>query len=221
MFDAQQSPGDVSPLLKLGGDLLGHVDRDRKPDPLAGGDDGRVDAHDLPLQVDQGAAAVAGVDGGVGLDEIVIGTGADHPALGADDSRGHRLFQSEGTSDGHHPVAHLQIIRISQFEGLKVRIPRDLDEGKIGLGIPAYDLPIELFSVGQLDLDLVRILDHMVVGQDISFLAHDESGAHSLLFPLGLVALERSEEVPEGIPVSEGVSPANLSNPTFFTFLLT
>ena len=105
--DPQQSPGDVSPLLKLGLDLLGHVDRDRKPDPLTGGDDGGVDAHDLPLQVDQGAAAVAGVDGGVGLDEVVIGARADHPAFGADDSGGHRLFQSEGTSDGHHPVAHL------------------------------------------------------------------------------------------------------------------
>jgi len=208
----------VPALLKLGGDLLGHVDRDCKPDPLAGGDDGRVDAHDFPLQVDQRASAVAGVDGGVGLDEVVVGTGADHPPLGADDPRRHRLFQSEGTADGHDPVAHLQVIRISQLEGLKVRIPRDLEEGKVGLGVPADDLPVELLSARQFHLDLVRSLDHVVVGQDVPVPAHDEPGAHSLLLPLrGIVpeAAERAEELPEGIPLSEGVSLESFQSGVF------
>ena len=49
----------------------------------------------------------------------------------------------------------------------------------------------------------------MVVGQDVPFLADDEAGANPLLSPLGSIvpeASEGAEELPEGIPVSEGVS---------------
>ena len=50
---------------------LGEVDRDREPDALRGACLGGVDADDVAGGVEQRAAAVAGVDRGVGLDEVV------------------------------------------------------------------------------------------------------------------------------------------------------
>ena len=57
--------------LQLLDDRLGVVDRDREADVLGIVDDRRVDADDLAVGVDQRAAGVAGVDGGVGLDQAV------------------------------------------------------------------------------------------------------------------------------------------------------
>ena len=73
----------------------GLVDRDREADAdvaglaaelaAADGGDGRVDADDLAVEVDQRAAGVAGVDRGVGLDRVdvgaVAGSAARSPAV--------------------------------------------------------------------------------------------------------------------------------------------
>ena len=52
--------------------------------------DGGADADDVAVHVDDGAAAVAVVDGGVGLDHVVEDAvlGVDGAALGADDAEG-------------------------------------------------------------------------------------------------------------------------------------
>src|SRR6187397_1940097 len=49
---------------------FGGADRDREADALCAAGDRGVDADDFTLIVDQGAAAVAGVDRGVGLDKV-------------------------------------------------------------------------------------------------------------------------------------------------------
>src|SRR5690606_32342996 len=52
--------------------------------------DGRVDADDLPADVDQRPAGVAGVDGGVDLDEVLVAPLAEDADIvaveGADDA---------------------------------------------------------------------------------------------------------------------------------------
>jgi len=58
-------------LHQLRQDVLGHVDRRGEADTLRREDDGRVDADDLAATVRQRTAAVAGVEGGVGLDDVV------------------------------------------------------------------------------------------------------------------------------------------------------
>ena len=52
-------------------DELGGVARYGKAQALRRQDDGGVDADDFAARVDQRAAAVAGVEGGVGLDHVV------------------------------------------------------------------------------------------------------------------------------------------------------
>ena len=49
-------------------------------------DDGGVDADHLAVHVEQRAAGIAAVDGGVGLDEVVIGTGIDVAVARRDDA---------------------------------------------------------------------------------------------------------------------------------------
>ena len=57
----------------------------------------------------------------------------------------------------------------------------DLQHRDIGVGIGADDLGGELTAVEQADGDLVGALDHMVVGEDVAILGHDEPGAAALL----------------------------------------
>ena len=94
--DADPAAADLFVLLELVDDTFGHAARDGEADTLTAGDDGRVDADNLAFHVDQGAAAVAGVDGGVRLEEVVKRPGLDVAALGAQDARGNRVPQAEG-----------------------------------------------------------------------------------------------------------------------------
>ena len=98
-------------------DPLGHVDGDGEADAdIAAGarEDRAVDADDLARHVDERAARVARVDGGVGLEEVVEGALADRAPLGADDARRHRLLEAEGRADGQHPVADLDLVGVAE-----------------------------------------------------------------------------------------------------------
>ena len=88
------------------------TDRGGKADPLPPLDDRRVDSHDLALQVEQGPSRVSGVDRCVGLDEIVVRTGADHPPLGAHDPRCDGVPEAERVSYGHDPLPDFQPLRV-------------------------------------------------------------------------------------------------------------
>ena len=67
--DAQPAPGDFTLALQLRDDAFGHVDGNGKADPLAPGDNGGIDADNLSFHVNEGTAAVARVDGGIGSGE--------------------------------------------------------------------------------------------------------------------------------------------------------
>ena len=60
-------------------DELGSVDADGEADSLGHGNDRRIHADDLSTRIDQRAAGVPGIEGGVGLDHAVD----QSPALGA------------------------------------------------------------------------------------------------------------------------------------------
>ena len=73
--DAHELDPEVRPRERLAGDRLGHdrpghVDRDGEADAVAVGGDRGVDPDDVAVGVEQRAAGVAGVDRGVGLDQV-------------------------------------------------------------------------------------------------------------------------------------------------------
>ena len=85
--------------------------------PLVRGDGG-VDADDFAVHVDEWAAAGAGIDGGVGLQEVLDADGvaqADLAAIaGTDDAVRHGLGQAERTAHGQHhwPTRALSLLPI-------------------------------------------------------------------------------------------------------------
>ena len=105
--NTQPGTGNAAIFFQLSDNALGHVDGDGKSDTLTPCNNCGVDAHDLPRHVQKRSPAVARVDGGIGLNEIVIGTGADNTPLGADDTGGDGLLQTEGASNGHDPGTDL------------------------------------------------------------------------------------------------------------------
>ena len=97
--DADEAAADASVLDQPRRDPAGSVAGDGEADALRGADDGRVDADDLGARVDERAAGVARVEGGVSLDDIVdepAGSAAQRAAEAADNAGGDRLLETHG-----------------------------------------------------------------------------------------------------------------------------
>ena len=145
------------------------VDRNRKADAGARfrAADGGVDTDHLPVEVDQRTAAVARIDGGIGLDEIlVIGQSHLGALFRADNALGHGLFQSTGISDGDHGFPHFDRVRIAQFGQGQV-LGVDLQHRQVRRRIGADQFCLVFLAILQLDDDPVRIFDNVVVGEDV------------------------------------------------------
>ena len=79
------------------------------------GFDGAVDADHFAADVDERPAAVALIDGGVGLQETRQGmlAVAQIAALGADDARRDAALESEWRADGDGPLTHLYSVGVA------------------------------------------------------------------------------------------------------------
>ena len=92
-----------------------------------------------PAQVQQRAAAVAGVDGRIGLEEILVTNSFDAQlqvaaAFGADDAVGHGVAQAEGAADGQHEIADLHgaaVAQLGRHDAWRV----DGHDGDVGLQV--------------------------------------------------------------------------------------
>src|SRR5690606_6220720 len=95
-----------------------HTRRDRKTDTdiaAAGRDDRRVDADQLAAQIDQRTAGVAGVDGGIGLNEILIPLNTEAGATQrTDDAGSHGLPKPERIANRDHKISNLGRIAVRQ-----------------------------------------------------------------------------------------------------------
>lgn len=111
-------------LNKLLHDAAGHVDRHSESDSdvtPARRNDRRIDPDKLSPQVNQGAARISGINGCVGLDEVLIPLLAKAgSAEGADNSRSYGLTQAEGVPDRDHEITDLDPIAVTQRDGLEV-----------------------------------------------------------------------------------------------------
>ncbi len=157
------------------------------------GVDGRVDADQVAIGVDQRSARVARVDGRVGLDEVLEGVDAQLVApQSADDAAGHGLADTKGVADGQHRVAHLQGLGIAQGDGGQA-LQVDFEHGQVGFGVGANDLGARTAAIGEHHLDLVHAIDHMVVGQHVPFRRDDDARADARLRLLVGLAKEVAE----------------------------
>jgi len=134
-----------------------------------------VDADDFAGKVDECAAAVAGIDGGIGLDEVLIALDAQVLAANrADDAGGDGLGKPERRADGDDPFADLELRGVSEAGAGKVG-GADVDDGEVGECVLADEGSLKLAIVREGDGDLLGALDHVGIGDDVAVGTDDDA----------------------------------------------
>ena len=107
-----------------------------------------------PAEIDQRAAGIARIDGGIGLDEELIVGDADLRARHRrDDAVRHGLADAERIADREHDVADLHVVGIAELDAREsARCHPDAQHGEIGARVLEHDLGFELALVGERDL---------------------------------------------------------------------
>ena len=108
-----------------------------------------------PADIHQRPARVAGVNGGVGLDEALVILDAHAATISrADDPMRHGLAHPKGMADRQHQIAHPHVLAFSQRDRGQV-VGVNLDDRNVTPGIKSDNLGVELAPVLQSYLDLV------------------------------------------------------------------
>ncbi len=144
--------------------------------------DGGVDADQPPGRIEQRAAGVAGVDSGVGLDQVIDGRPAPFAVEGAverrDDAGGERPVQSEGIADSEHFLPDLEVgTGAHRHSGRALEADADLEHGDVVLGAGAHQRSLIIATVGQFDRGRRCPLDDVEVGHHVAGIVPDEAGA--------------------------------------------
>ena len=172
-----------------------------------------------PSRVDQRPARVAGVDGRVGLDQVLpqAGFGLDAAVLGRDDAEGHARLHAEAerVADGHDGVAHLERVGRPEPGRHQVVAVLHADHRHVLVGKGPDQLGLRGRAVDEHDVEVGGAGDHVVVRDDQAVGAEDEPGSrggraldrdHRRLGrveqPLDVEGLRRRVEVAERAPAS-------------------
>src|SRR5882724_1754613 len=112
----------------------------------------RVDADDFPARVEERAAAVAGIDGGIGLNPSTL-TGVREFSNGADDSLGDTEQHGiAGIANGEHGLALTNAARIREGEVRKINLRGGafhFSQRDIELRINVNDFGLDLLAAGE------------------------------------------------------------------------
>ena len=122
---------------QLGDDRLGQVYRYREAQVLRSLENQSVNTDNLPSDVKQWAAAVAGIDSSVGLDEVPE-RGISCPessAYSADHAYGNRVRKSGGVANGHRPLSRPDVVAIAQDRHRQPTAGLDFQQREIGLPV--------------------------------------------------------------------------------------
>ena len=168
----------------------------------AAGVDGGVDADYFASHVHERAARIAGVDGGIGLNEALKLMADVGAVFRADDSRGDGGVQAEGTTDGEDPVANLNAVGIAKLGDGKIVVGFNFNDGQVGVFIEADDTGAVFGGIAvESDLNFGGLVNDVIVGEDKSFFIHDYAGAETAFCVGAIIRLvkETVEEILKGI----------------------
>src|SRR5690625_3119491 len=116
------------------------------------------------------------------------------------DARRYRAAETEGIAHGHNPVTNPHLIGIAPVNRRQLFIRLDLQQGNVRLGIGADQRCGQIPSVRKAHTNVVRLVDDVIVGDDVAFRVDDEAGTHALARAVGrrhLLPLGPLEHVPE------------------------
>ena len=113
-----------------------------------------------------------------------VGDGQPARPRGADHADADGVREAERIADGHDPIARRHLRRVAElhFRELALRLLGQLDERAVGQRIAPDHLGLvaDVVVVAvEIDFDLGRAFDDVVVGEDEAVLADDEAGAGS------------------------------------------
>ena len=106
---------DLALCFQVAQNCISHIYRYGKAYSLPLSNNSGINSYDFSIHVEQWAAAVAGINGCICLNEVVIWSGTDYSPFGADDAGGHCLLQPERITNGDDPFSDLNFVRIADF----------------------------------------------------------------------------------------------------------
>lgn len=168
----------------------GGIDRDRKPQHArVASDNCRVHSDDPAAAVEQWSSAVAGVDLGVGLDEIAqrraaAGDAAAKRAYHADRDR---ALKAIGVADRDRDLPDLEPVGVAKRSSRKAGCG-DPDDREVDQWIPAEALGYEHATVGESDLQLRTLADDVVIRQNLAVRGNDYPRGQPQLLAVVIVA---------------------------------
>jgi len=167
------------------------VDGNREADALGAGANRHVNADHLAVEIDEGTAAVAGIDAGVGLDQVLVRLRLGHfhvAPQSADDARGHRVLVAERVADGNDRFAEHQVGRGPHRHDDQRGGGVDLDHRQVARVVLGDDDGIIRGAVLEGDPQRIDAVDDVVIRDDVAPLVDDDAGPHPVdLAPLAVV----------------------------------
>ncbi len=156
---------------------------------------GSVDADQFAVEVNQGSAGVATVNGRVGLYVRLYAAlrgFAGHTryvaGLGADNARCHGGGEAERIAYGEHPFAHAKLLAVAHRDYVKVG-GVDLYKSQICGGVEAYYRRREVAVVVECYFEAFGVGNDVVVGNDVPVAAYYHARAEPCLLLAGLLGL--------------------------------
>jgi hypothetical protein len=83
----------------------------------------------------------------------------------------------KGVTDGHHPVAHLEAVRVTETTDGQIRPFHHPEQREVGVRIASHQLGVEQPPVRQPHLDPLGVLHHVVVAHHVALRAQQEARA--------------------------------------------
>ncbi len=179
--EAEVAAADLAVPQQLGDHPADGVDRGGEADPLRHRDDRRVHADHLAAGIDERPARVAGVERGVGLDDVVDqppAVRAQAAAERAHHAGGDRVLEAVRVADRDRELADAQAARRPERRGRKAARP-DADHRDVGVRIIADDVRVVARAVREARADRFDPMDHVAVGQDQAVRGEHEPGARA------------------------------------------
>jgi hypothetical protein len=180
---AQRRAADAAVLDQVLRNAARGVDRNREADAgsgSAGREDRAVDADYLAVRIEQRAAGISAVDGGIGLNGFVDESGVaglHGAAERADDASGECAGETEGIADSEGALAHDEIARVAQRERREVvALGIDLNQSDVVALIGADEFRGFARLIAEGDFDLLRVFDDVIVREDVAVLVDQEAG---------------------------------------------
>ena len=101
-------------------------------------------------------------------------------ALRGEHADGDGVIEPERVADRDRPLADLELVRVAEARRL-YGMPLDLHDREVGLRVGADELGGDGLAVGERDLELIRVVDDVVVGEDVALAVEHHARAHAAL----------------------------------------